>query len=482
LGAYKDVQQSIVRGTDLELYGDVKKLIPEDVQPQCVEMVMEIIPYEREERKRGLSGPKSKQTVLKFDGGKGKASKKRERQSEEDPEGEEDGSPQKKKQRKFVDSDSDSDGTKPKLKKKTSPSKPTGGSSKLVSERIKSRSVVPQTGFLSARALIENLNDSDEELDVQANLVKSGVKVTSAKPLKSVPRSKKGEPSITKSKSAANAKSMDWLLGSDSESEIKPPVAKGKKPAAVVDLPDNDSSDLEIIEDVASSSKQPPFVFITPRKGILNTSPDSSFPVLPARGRARAPIANTSFDSTQDASSPVLQRLRRMGGDDRVLMPPPPAMALFTRPNNAPADGSGRPNEARTTKRSILDRNEFLEIEATHSGDEVEAGSSDSEGEANSSDREFVVDTSATQAPSDYDQSAIYRQGLFTQAPMGGAPRFASAPIRAGFLGKGRVAAPVTPDAASSSPLKDEEFDRYSYGSFVVEDDDDILIEGSSEP
>jgi hypothetical protein len=464
----------------LELYGDVKKLIPEDVQPQCVEMVMEIIPYEREERKRGLSGPKSKQTVLKFDGGKGKANKKRERQSEEDSEVEDDGSPQKKKQRKFVDSDSDSDGTKPKLKKKTSSSKRTGSSSKLVSEQTKSRSVVPRTGFLSARALIENLNDSDEELDVQAKLAKSGLKAGGASPLQSARRSKKWESSITKSKSATDAKSMDWLLGSDSESEIKP-AAEGKKPVPVVDLGDSDSSDVEIIKDVASSSKQLPAVFTTPHKALPNSSPDSLFPVLSARGRACAPIANTSLDYTQNTSSPVLQRLRRVGGDDRVLMPPPPAMAGSTRNNNAPAVDSERLNGARPTKRSILDRNEFLEIEAIHSGDEVEAGSSDSEGEANSSDREFVVDTSATQVPSDYDQSAIYRQGLFTQAPMGGAPRFASGPTRAGFLGRGRIAASLTPDAASSSPMKDDELDRYSYGSFVVEDDDDILIEGSSE-
>lgn len=479
LGAYKDVQQSIVRGTDLELYGDVKRLIPEDVQPQCVEMVMEIIPYEREERKRSTSGPKSKQTALKFDEGKGKAIKKRGRQSEEE-EGEGIKSPQKKRQRKFVDSDSDSGGPKPEPKTKTSVSKRAGSSSKPVSERMKSRPAVTQTGFLSARALVKNLNGSDEELDVETKLAKSGAKTGRASPLKSVPRSKKWESSVIKTKTSST-KSMNWLLDSDSESEIKPVAAKGKRQAPVIDFEDSDGSDIEIIEDVASSSKRPFLVSVIPLKGLPN-SPDSSFPNLPSRRRVCPPIANTSPNHIQDPPSPVLQRLRRGGGVDRGFMPPPTAMVASTWNKNAPAIDSERPNGMRPTKRSILDRNEFLEIEAIHSGDEVEAGSSDPEGEANSSDREFVVDTSATQAPSDYDQSAIYRQGLFTQAPMDDAPRFQTGPIRTGFLGRGRISTPAVSDAASSSPFKDDELDRYSYGSFVVEDGDDVLIEGSSEP
>jgi ATP-dependent DNA helicase MPH1 len=135
----------------------------------------------------------------------------------------------------------------------------------------------------------------------------------------------------------------------------------------------------------------------------------------------------------------------------------------------------------RREKKSIFDRNELLEVEATHSGDEVDAGTSDGEGIANSSDIDFLVDQSGTQASSDYDQGTVYRQGLSTQVPTGG-PQFTTKPIRNGFLGR-RRSTQVRQQLSSSSPIKnDDDLDQYSLGSFVVPDDDDILEEESSEP
>lgn len=53
---YKEVQKTIWRGEKLELYADVERLLPEHIKPQCLEKVMEIQEYVREEgRKKGKS-------------------------------------------------------------------------------------------------------------------------------------------------------------------------------------------------------------------------------------------------------------------------------------------------------------------------------------------------------------------------------------------------------------------------------------------
>ncbi|EMD36709.1 hypothetical protein CERSUDRAFT_123790 [Gelatoporia subvermispora B] len=70
--SYKEVQQFIVRAEHLELYGDVPRLLPEHVKPDCVEMVMEIEEHVREDssRKRSFAGddePSSKAKRRKRD-------------------------------------------------------------------------------------------------------------------------------------------------------------------------------------------------------------------------------------------------------------------------------------------------------------------------------------------------------------------------------------------------------------------------------
>ncbi|KAL1728883.1 P-loop containing nucleoside triphosphate hydrolase protein [Schizophyllum commune] len=47
--AYKHVQQSITRGESLELYADVDRMLPDHIKPECLEKVMEIQEYVREE-------------------------------------------------------------------------------------------------------------------------------------------------------------------------------------------------------------------------------------------------------------------------------------------------------------------------------------------------------------------------------------------------------------------------------------------------
>jgi ATP-dependent DNA helicase MPH1 len=77
-----------------------------------------------------------------------------------------------------------------------------------------------------------------------------------------------------------------------------------------------------------------------------------------------------------------------------------------------------------------------------------------------------------------YDQALAYRHSLFTQPPgRGDGPRFTSKPARRGVFGFQKQTARVD---VSSSPPKGQATDQYSMDSFVVEDDDDVLLHEDS--
>ncbi|KAJ6574861.1 hypothetical protein B0H19DRAFT_1126072 [Mycena capillaripes] len=57
---YKEVQKTIVRGDQLELYGDVERLLPDHIKPECLEKEMEIQEYVREEGRKKRSGSKER--------------------------------------------------------------------------------------------------------------------------------------------------------------------------------------------------------------------------------------------------------------------------------------------------------------------------------------------------------------------------------------------------------------------------------------
>lgn len=76
---YGEVQKSIVRGDQLELYGDVERLLPDHMKPQCLEKKMDIEEYVREEkgkRKKASGTESSKNDHLA-------AAKKRKRDAED---------------------------------------------------------------------------------------------------------------------------------------------------------------------------------------------------------------------------------------------------------------------------------------------------------------------------------------------------------------------------------------------------------------
>ena len=56
---HKEVQKTILRGNQLELYADVKRLLPEHIKPECLEKQMEIEEYVRDESKRNRADGRS---------------------------------------------------------------------------------------------------------------------------------------------------------------------------------------------------------------------------------------------------------------------------------------------------------------------------------------------------------------------------------------------------------------------------------------
>ncbi|KAG8855357.1 3'-5' DNA helicase [Serendipita sp. 411] len=164
--AYKQVQQSIVQGIDLELYGDVPRFLPDGVEPQCLEKTMECIPYEREEAKSRGNSFNSRKTSGKLDSIGTKSSRKRTRLEEPEEDSNEnegpDSSPKRKK--RFVQSDSEDEDLKLSKKRKKSNTKKDREGSLLKSSASHTRSAVPSTAFVSARSIAaEDTNDVNHD-------------------------------------------------------------------------------------------------------------------------------------------------------------------------------------------------------------------------------------------------------------------------------------------------------------------------------
>lgn len=86
------------------------------------------------------------------------------------------------------------------------------------------------------------------------------------------------------------------------------------------------------------------------------------------------------------------------------------------------------------------------------------------------SDQVFAGEEFApTQAPKGYDQRAMHRAGLSTQAGSKAGLGFQPNKRKEAFLAKARKPVYVTDDEASGSE------NDYELGSFVVDDEDDLL-------
>jgi ATP-dependent DNA helicase MPH1 len=151
-------------------------------------------------------------------------------------------------------------------------------------------------------------------------------------------------------------------------------------------------------------------------------------------------------------------------------MPPPPRR-LKRRETDHISWGPSPPHKRSKGKISIR-HNPWVDGEAAHSGDDASEGSSHSEDDVESeSDRQFIKDI-ATQVSPSYDQSVVYQHGLLTQAPRGG-PAFTTRPLRRGAYA--RDSAQRRPGVSSSPPREDDLPDEYAIGSFIVDDDEDII-------
>ena len=285
----------------------------------------------------------------------------------------------------------------------------------------------------------------------------------------------------------AEDRNMKWLMDSDSDTgsldaDAEPSKAKVKpstksndaSPSNIIDLGDDeDSDDVHLVGDALIAVERPTPRFSTTIS--LSSSPGSFW-------RPPRMAKSTLDDSNLSISQPVMRRLkRRMDVDEETRAMPPPAPpsklpVTETPPVRSPVVSS---KKKKGPVHSLLNGHEFLEVEAEHSGDEIEAGSSDPEGVENESDRRFAGSFDMSQVADDYDQHNVYRQSLFTQAPVNG-PSFLNKPVRTTALAGGRVwQRPVGIPDGSSSP-RNEEPDEYSFGSFVVRDEEELLYDTSS--
>lgn len=266
-------------------------------------------------------------------------------------------------------------------------------------------------------------------------------------------------------------RSMKWLMDSDSDTEsldanVKPPKVTGKGSLSpIIDLDDDD--EIHPVGDARQSAPESLTIVS------LSSSP------APPRPPPRVDIL-TLDDPDLSMSQPAMRRLkRRMDADAAArLMPPLPRPsklpATETSPVASPVVSSKKKSRP---AHSLLNGHEFLEIEAEHSGDEIEAGSSDAEGVENDSDRQFAGDFDMSQVADAYDQPNVYRQSLFTQVPPHG-PFFINRPVRSGAFAGGR--AWQRPVGIPSSSPRNEEPDEYSFGSFVVHDEEELHYDTSS--
>ncbi|KAG8897682.1 3'-5' DNA helicase [Tulasnella sp. 408] len=215
---------------------------------------------------------------------------------------------------------------------------------------------------------------------------------------------------------------------------------------------------------------------------------DSSFGVrAPGFKRPQVPQRPVAELSSPDVSMSFPVRRAGVGGrlrrgpsravpdsddhDESVVEQPssPGHITILDTSIESPAAASPPPRRRRPRKQNQMRSkigHAMFDMEAGHSGDEVSEGSTCSEGEYDTS---FVTYGAATQAPEGYDQAAMYRRGLMTQAGSDG-PAFAKRPVRYGQFtggGAGRRGGRIS-DMSS-------EVGEYELGSFVVEDDDEMM-------
>lgn len=562
---YGELQKCIVRGDQLELYGDVSRLLADHLRPQVLEKRMEIEEYVREQTGR------KKASVTVEDGEPTVSGKKRKRNDNIDrniPPGASHGfvsvanllvkgkKNKKPKLTEFNDALADDDSTDMELEGnlldiRRTVSTPVELSSARKSTLPKSRTMVSKKrepsaarkegpfphGRRSWQADANTEMDRDMSSPKQSTPKKIArtsprcspaspdrsrrsygpyhsptlicdevIEITSSSPSRSTSppyfsaksvvtdsSSRKGKgkeragdrdpippPSLDSPPEKANNQDIAWLLDEDEDPDIQivsssPAVPKTKCDTScssrIMDesIMEVDDSIAEVVEAKADPQtietparnrppSTPPHVTLPPlcpTPGI----PEGSFAIRPA-GRRR--IVKAERSQVPEMQSPPVRQLRRT---DTEIVP---------RTSTPPL----QPKKTGRKPKISIRHNPWLDGEAAHSGDEESAGSSHSENDVESeSDRQFLKDLPDTQVSPSYDQTLAYRRSLFTQAPGLDAPAFANRPVRGGGFVGAREHSRKRPMVSSSPPREDSEPDEYVFGSFVVEDDAELLFD-----
>ncbi|KAH8998735.1 P-loop containing nucleoside triphosphate hydrolase protein [Lactarius hatsudake] len=606
--AYNQVQRTIVRGDQLELYDDTERLLPDHIKPECLEMVMEIQEYDRaateRSREKTAKGPSNKRkrkdnSARDIPPGactgfvsvadllvKQKNGKKRQKTTEFDEHaGLDDDTDEEIEAGLFAPRRSTSmsaaSSKPPKTKLKRSKTTASGSKKRKPAAPKRKRVRADDTELTPSQFAREGVEDSDDkeiERGLQSTsvlrpskspaLVPSGSSrasspevplvqnqsiidiCTSAAPSRSPsPRHATPQPSAdadvlapqhvppspAKSGSAREPDfagtpesyrgpdggsldgiidlnegecepskeedSLAWLLADSEDGEAmesgpsRPWTRTSKSPDSdVIAVEDSEHEDESPIVLISSPTRpgpgrptreaSPPAIS-PPSPRLWPSAPHHSpvvfpEPTLPVRPAGRAKKRLAIADSSSPAHPPLSQRrLHRRDSHSSPSLPPA--------------------KKRRVPKVKVRDTaaaariNPWIDVEATHSGDEVGGGSSsaatlsEDEEEESESDMRFVTELPPTQASPSYDQSAVYRQSLLSQAPAApfSVPAFAAPPVRRGGVrGLLRAAAPAGPAVVltSSPPQPREEDDYYMLGSFVVDDEAEISIMQSSEP
>lgn len=298
------------------------------------------------------------------------------------------------------------------------------------------------------------------------------------------------------SENAGGDASIAWLIADDDEPEFQisgsspPPEASSSRILTDRNGDDIDNS-VEILENYVPPSRSPRRLQAssTPRKLPSHSQMDMPPPALPPRFIMPSPGRQYEMPppSTFAVRAPGKQSKKRVIAEDIDSSPAatrdPPLKRIQRHRDSSSPPPAPRPKKK---KRVFADASEaqkhnpWIEMEANHSGDDRSVGSSGPDEDMDEYERSFVQDLPETQASPSYDQSAVYRQSLLSQAParMLG-PAFASKPTTRGPAL--RMASSSRQQLANSSPRRtDDEADEYVFGSFVVDDDEEIAYSGHS--
>ncbi|TBU35044.1 P-loop containing nucleoside triphosphate hydrolase protein [Dichomitus squalens] len=369
----------------------------------------------------------------------------------------------------------------------------------------------------------DKILDSSPERPLKPLLLSRSTSDQSQESRRSLPRGSSNPPecstsptsrSVSAEKQVPGADSMAWLIEDDEDPDI-PELSAARGPSrpmapagsfsdeplflsspvremSPLRLP-SDGYEVEFVDEPHPKPSSRPSAsnsISSPRRSVTSRKSDMGPPALPSNLVPASP--SLSDDLPPEPSFAVRplgkQARKRVAGDildleSSPLAPPPASQRRLKheRPKSPTPPPAQPPKKKKRKFKDTAEaqrHNPWIDVEATHSGDEMSVGSSQPDLDyivPDSDDHAFLEEPAETQVSPSYDQSAIYRRSLMTQAPGGGGPVFANRPARRGQAalrldrgGTSRYRRAMTP------PLRDEQ-DDYECDSFVVDDDAEIV-------